>query len=242
MEKDTVEKIKNKSFFELSQEERRDMKELFTNEEEFNEIKAMFIQMDKLTVDSFKPSKNVKEELDHIFVQQYAATQSKSFLALIVPKNKPFYRQPLVQLAAMALLILLVVPVFNSPLVEETIQVAKIEEKENIENIEKDNLNNVKSDSLEQFKKSAELELDEEVSKIHSDQLTEERTEKMQVLQPQILPGPDESTPAASVKAEQAIEFNHPDGIYQEDNEHIAFTSVSVEESNDLLDLLTTTF
>ena len=238
MEKDTVEYIRNKSFFELTKEEKEGMKELFTTEEGFNEIKAMFVQMDGLSVESFEPSKNVKEELDDIFVHQYPATQSKSFLALIVPKNKPFYRQPLVQIAAMALLLLLVVPVFNSPLVEETIQVAKIEKEEKIE---KEIQNKLKSKTLEQHESNAELKLEEKKSEIQPDQLGEERTAKMHVLQPQILPGPVESFPV-SIEAPQKVEFNHPDGIYQEDIESSALTSVSVEESDDLLDLLTTTF
>ncbi len=240
MEKDTVEYIKNKSFFELSPKEKEGMKDLFTTEEEFNEIKALFIQMDGLSAESFKPSENVKESLDDVFVHQYAATQSRSFLALIVSKNKPIYRQPLVQLAAMALLLLLVVPVFNSPLVEETIQVAELKKGGGIET---NNRNEVKSENVEEIKSRNELNLDVENSEIQLDQLVEKKTVKMKVLQPQILPGPVGPIPSpVLIEAPLKMGFNHPDGIYQEEKEVVAFTSVSAQESSDLLDLLTTTF
>jgi hypothetical protein len=104
--------------------------ELCSNEEEFIHMKQVFSQMSGFTEETITPKAETKESLDALFAQTYPRATPvwySSILAVIVPKEKPIYRQPLMQLAAVALLLLLVVPLFNQDLVLQEPRMAKLE-------------------------------------------------------------------------------------------------------------------
>ncbi len=239
MEKDTIDYIKNKSFAELSMDEKEEMKELFTTESEFNEIKALFFNMDGHSATSFSPSQKVKEKLDDIFVQKYPASHFNSFLALIVPKNKPFYRQPLVQIVALALLLLIVVPFFNTPLVKETIQVTKVEKLKDATNLKE--LKNTKETKSEAYKTKKEPKIVEPERQMSTPVKPSTRNSQKSIQTPESKLIVLEAEPSLTLIPSEN-KSKHPDGIYTGEMEEVNFLSVSADEQVELLDILTVTF
>ncbi len=239
MEKDTIEKIKKYAFFELSENDKEEMKELFTTEEEYNQIKGFIVQMEAISFESFQPSSQVKKDLDAVFTEVYPASKGNSFLALIVPKNKPIFRQPLVQLAAIALLLLLILPMFDSPLVEDTIQVAEVK-KENQKEMRKEKIVTKEKENFPETKVETSKQpiLEKEKVKEPTDyHLTDTRNLKLEVQQ-------EENEDAEEMIATM---YNHPDGIYQgeafvKNEESSLLLSQSIAETSELLDILSVTF
>jgi hypothetical protein len=135
MERDVIDIVKEKEFIELSAAERAELGELCSTEEEFNQMKAMFSSIGAMNWSNPTPRAETKESLDHLFAQKHpkaAPIWYNAPLAVIAPKDKPIYRQPLVQAAAVGLLILLAYPFVKSNMMtSETTQVAVLE-KENL--------------------------------------------------------------------------------------------------------------
>ena len=109
--------VREKEFIELTAAERVELEDLCSSEEEYNQIKAMFVGLGAMNWSNPTPKAETKERLDHLFAQQYpkaAPIWYNAPLAVLVPKGKPAYRQPLVQVAAVGLLVLLAYPFVKS--------------------------------------------------------------------------------------------------------------------------------
>lgn len=134
MERDVMDIIKDKEFIELTASERTELGELCATEDEFNQVKSMFAGMSAINWSNPTPKAETKERLDHLFAQKHPKAAPIWYnvpLAILAPKGKPFYRQPLVQAAAVGLLIFLAYPFVNSDVMEaKTNQVASVEEKD----------------------------------------------------------------------------------------------------------------
>lgn len=125
--------IKDKEFIELTASERDELMELCTSEDEFNQLKSMFAGISAMNWSNPTPKAETKERLDHLFAQKHpkaAPVWYNAPLAILAPKGKPFYRQPLVQVAAVGLLIFLAYPFVNADVMEsKTNQVASVEKE-----------------------------------------------------------------------------------------------------------------
>lgn len=120
MKKDLIDTIMEKEFHELNAAELEEIQEFCATEEEFNQAREVFISVEAMTFEQPTPKAETKQRLDELFVQTYpkvAPIWYMSVAAVIVPKEKPIYRQPLMQIAAIGLLFLLVYPVWNADVV-----------------------------------------------------------------------------------------------------------------------------
>ncbi len=131
MERDVMDIIRDKEFIELTVAERAELGEMCSSEEEFDQVKSMFAGISAMDWSNPTPKAETKESLDHLFAQKYpkaAPIWYNAPLAVIAPKGKPFYRQPLIQAAAVGLLIFLAYPLVNSSVMDsKTNQVAALD-------------------------------------------------------------------------------------------------------------------
>lgn len=246
MERDYLDIIKEKEFIALNALEREEIAEVCATEEEFNSMKAMLLQIDAVAAEPIIPNAKTKQSLDSLFAQTYPKATPlwyNSVFAVIVPKEKPIYRQPLAQIAAAFLIFWMVFPFFNEPLVQENKQVAKVEQKE------------------------IEQPIEETIETPTNNEATENVTSTILQEGPQVVNAPleqpvrtrsfEESAPMAMFESEisdvvlsedETIAWEdstHPDGVFMgasdKSIESVAFAQPA-SETQDLLDLLTPTF
>jgi len=248
MEKDIIEIIKSKNFFELDSSEKSELKEYCKNEDEFNQLKQAFFALEAAAFSSIKPSAKTKERLDDMFVQKYpqaAPIWYNSLAAIISPKNKPIYKQPLMQVAAVVALFFLAVPFFTSDLENDQLLVAenKIEltEKElvvddAIENKENEIVSNLVEELNEQ-EESPLVIAQEELSNVSHTELLE--FEDSEVTTATFA---NDDVTITSIATEPSS--NHLDGVFiaMSAEKSIETISISVADSEDLMDLLVATF
>jgi len=254
MERDIVDIVTEKEFFELTTAELEELKEFCQSEEEYNQLKLAFTSVNAMPIEHVNPKIETKKELDALFMQTYpkaAPIWYNSVLAIILPKDKPFYRQPLVQVAAVALLIFLAVPFATNPIVNEKPIVAK------------NKVVQTERDGISKGDKKVENKISTTKSEVAQEELTEQPIvnnladniaslkdenhnqahflEGNSALQPRMT-----NTVMAADEfgsAEVMADFVHPDGVFEEDSNPVASTlSFSAAETEDLLDLLTATF
>lgn len=248
MKKDIVDIVIEKDFADLTAEERSELSEFCQTESEYLQLKNVFIGIDNMEVEQLQPRKETKQRLDQLFDETYpkaGAVWYNTVFATIVPKDKPLYRQPLVQIAAVVVLLLLAIPLFNTNMEGDTTQLAHTETKSE-EKVDQFDVAEVKSGEL-----TTEAESSVEDPSVFNGQesmnsLAEERTETVN-------PGTfgwsdgdawaemDETVMAGTTAPVSSV---HPDGVFVGDissNEEVAY-SLPASESEDLLDLLTTTF
>ena len=249
MEKDIIEIIKDKSFYELDSSEKNELMEYCSNEDEFNQLKQAFIAVEAASFSAVLPQAKTKERLDDLFVQKYpqaAPLWYNSILAVVIPKEKPIYKQPLMQIAAVVALLFLTVPFFNVSLKNDRNLVAenKIEQTEK-ELVVKDDSNKQESSTVSLAEEKSEDYLEVEVLPVQQKLPAESPTGWLEVsedvIETEAILLADDLAPTAST-----IEttFNHPDGVFMDATEATSteVLSISVADSEDLMDLLVATF
>ncbi len=220
MKKDLIDTIMEKEFHELSAAEREEIQSFCATEEDFNQAREVFLGVEALNFETPMPKAETKERLDHLFHQTYpkvAPVWYMSIAAVIVPKEKAIFRQPLVQIAAIGLLFLLVYPLWTS---ENALKATPQQTVSEVEPVETKPLTASNITPAPKEVKSvpnsneplAVDKLDNFPSVTHS--------EPIQM---------DVSTTRTSTAS------NHPDGVY------VAY-SQPASEAPEMLDLLTTTF
>lgn len=262
MEKDNMDFIFEKTFLELSSDEKIEMFDLFTNEEEFNQIKNVLAAVNKnklMQEKMIQPSSKIKTDLDNLFYKTYTnensnnSTNTKNSFSnrlgiFFVNQNKNWYQQNIIKIAAVLILIISILPILNKGFRDEkSIQVAQVEQKENksetkLKSLEIDSKNNEfstinksKINTVEENKNHSQLKL------VDSD-FDQSVTGLEDIL---------------TEKEEVKILSNHPDGIFEEEPDAKVFArSAYVESSNrkeqnssfklsqneKLLDLITTCY
>lgn len=133
MDRELVDIVLHKSFVELSANERKDLLEWCSNEEEFDQMKNVFVEvelMKKQQTETVRPK--TKKSLDVLFAEKHKIGGSiiwnSSVVTAMYPVEKPFHRRPLVQIAALALLLLFSYPILqNSKSNSESSQLANNE-------------------------------------------------------------------------------------------------------------------
>jgi len=124
MEKELVNTILEKEFNELSSNERVALNDYCTSEEEFEQLKMVFLSVESLKKsETVQPRVETKNSLDDIFAQKHGhkprAIWYNSALVVLYPTEKTFVKRPLVQIAAVALLLLLAYPLVNSTKIQD---------------------------------------------------------------------------------------------------------------------------
>ena len=117
MKKDLIDTIMEKEFHALTDKERAELAAFCSSEDEYNQMKDVFIGVEQMAISHPQPKAETKERLDELFDATYpkaAPIWYSSVLTVVTPKGKPVYRQPLAQIAAIALLALLLVPFWSS--------------------------------------------------------------------------------------------------------------------------------
>lgn len=248
MERDVMDIIKDKEYIELTTSERAELGELCATEDEFNQVKSMFASINAINWSNPAPKAETKQRLDHLFAETYPKAVPVWYnapLAILVPKGKPFYRQPLVQAAAVGLLIFLAYPFVNPDVMDaKANQVATLEKED-------PTLKKRDTDKKSETKKNQEtptaaknLELDQnqtiksitaqvsKPSKFLSNGSADMRSDLSESKDSRIV-GNSETT---TIKPGST----HPDGIFMGDRAEIF--SVPASRQPEVFDLLTSTF
>ena len=254
MNKELVEIVVNKSFVELSMNEKEQLFEWCSDEEGFDQLKNVFIEvelMKKQTVENVRPS--TKEKLDLLFTEKYkvggAARWNSSIGKLVYPFDKPFHRRPIIQIAALLLLLLLAFPLLmKNKEISKISQLAKNEVKENKRKIinpitkknPKENSANSEEDRIISTKKKSTTEdLQRENIRVESISDNREQSE-INVSENSSQVSPIVAS-ASAADSKNQFSSDQPDGLYRELNNGVNF-SKSISEIPSVLDLLSVTF
>ncbi|MES2799229.1 MAG: hypothetical protein V4638_04375 [Bacteroidota bacterium] len=129
MEADIEKLVSTKSFKDLTIQERNEWADLFSTEEEYEQMRSMFLGLETIKEEEFEPSAKVKRSLDDLFEQTHgmkAGVVKTSLWTRIFPQEKSFFQRPLVQMAAALVLVLLAIPFFTqNSFKNDVVQMAK---------------------------------------------------------------------------------------------------------------------
>lgn len=244
METNDFDILFKKNFSDLSEQEISEMKELFTNEEEFNQMKMMLFSIEQ-TVENEKiePTAKLKENLDHLFYQKY---QSKGVLwynaipKFFISRDKSWHQQNLIRIAAVALLLFSIYPFLNTKLEDKSVQLSKNETPKTKE-LEKDKIPNLVKENDE----VRDSDISQNSNNITSKQNEGLRTAKRSVANEEpIFTSFAESVPSEMSVDESSAGFSHPDGIFSSSAKDIGAESslFTLKNHLDVLELLTATY
>lgn len=266
MERDVMDIIRDKEFIELTATDRAELGEMCSSEEEFDQVKSMFAGISAMDWSNPTPKAETKESLDHLFAQKHpkaAPIWYNAPLAVIAPKGKPFYRQPLVQAAAVGLLMFLAYPLVNSSVMDsKTNQVAALDKRMTSPKVkESDKL--VKED-VENSNEIGSNEVENKVIDAKKEQVPNKQ--KLIILDVPTAPMPIVTASPADPATFTALDFSstsdiatrdiaikdasfggvvqlgstHPDGVFIGDRAEVFSAPASNEPA--VFDLLTSTF
>lgn len=169
MEQDIFDSIKLKNFNELNEMERVEIAEFCSNEVEFNEYKAFLLNVDQMNTntlasDEMQPAEGVKSKLDDLFAAQFSTqAQPRTLWSSLYPTEKVIWMRPLVQIAAIFLLFLGMLPLLiNNQLENTNTQLAKHE---------------VKVESKDGFKESEEQATEEKLNTVMDAEMNENESD-----------------------------------------------------------------
>lgn len=248
MEKELVDIIEDKKFIELTSSERESLKEWCSTEEEFDQLKLVFLEVEQMKrTQVMTPRAETKNSLDAIFAQKHSKIPPvfwyNSFFTVLYPTDKPIQRRPLMQIAAIGLLFLLVYPfVSTNKLIETTPQLAKVEEpavKEELKGL-----------SAEKDKTIVD-DLDENITDLPETRLQESTIEMSPGVEGLIFSSPEPAVASATyswttdsrVDASSSLTgaiSDHPDGIFIGSSTNSFSQAASSQPA--VFDLLTATF
>lgn len=239
MERDIVDIVKDKNFNQLTAEEREELKDFCTSEEEFFQLKSVFATLDSIHADELSPRPETKEKLDALFHETYPGTAPiwyNSLLAVAIPREKPLYRQPLLQIAALVAVILLAVPLFDSNVQSDNQLMAEadIPEQEISQEEESVGAGNIESNdesAVDLSSADKSIQQSYQWSALDANTGMADDVVASRTITSTIGVGAGSSAPGTA--------SNHPDGIFDFESESL---SVSASDTPDLLDLLTSTF
>jgi len=120
MEKELEHIIIQKAFEELTSTEKEQLKEWCSTEEEFNQLKMLYSEIELMNSEnSLKTKASTKKSLDELFEKTHSkGVWYSAPIKTLYPQDKSFIRRPLVQIAAVLALLFLAYPLFNKKLAE----------------------------------------------------------------------------------------------------------------------------
>lgn len=239
MEKELVNTVLEKEFNELSSNERVALNDYCTSEEEFEQLKMVFLSVESLKKsETVQPRVETKNSLDDIFAQKHGhkprAIWYNSALVVLYPTEKTFVKRPLVQIAAVALLFLLAYPLVNSTKIQDQseTQLAEVKvEKQNVKPLTAKTSNpasesTIVEPAIEPIVQTRSVEMDA-------------MYEDVMVAAPEMSVEEYRSEPEAVFAAVPAV-AERPDGIYT-GSSTVTFSQPASAQPQ-VFDLLTTTF
>ena len=218
MKKDLIDTIMEKDFIELSNAERKELEEFCTTESEYIHMKEVFISVEAMPLDNPTPRKETKEKLVELFASTYpkaAPIWYSSVGAFIVRKNQPIHRQPLMQIAAVGLLLLLIYPIWNTSEFKDAPR------------------NEVASVEVNQTPISKDTKTEVTAPDNNDDLVTDKKNEDSSPKTATLIASIEK--PASMDALPGRLDSDHPDGVY------VAY-SQPASDAPEMLDLLTTTF
>jgi hypothetical protein len=235
MEKELVNTVLEKEFNELSSNERVALNDYGTSEEEYEQLKMVFLSVEALKKsETMHPRFETKSSLDDIFAQKHGhkprAIWYNSVMVLLYPTEKTFVKRPLVQIAALALLLLLAFPIVNSTKIQDQSETQVAEVK-----VDKENL---KPATTKTTTPEASSKLEEPSVQTRSIDM-EPLSEDMMVTAAEMSVEAYSSEPEAVFAAVPAL-AERPDGIYT--GSTIVTYSQPASAQPQVFDLLTTSF
>lgn len=265
MKEDLFDIIKEKEYFELSDSERVELAEFVSNEEEFIQMKSVMLQVDQITFDQLSPKDEVKKSLDDLFYETHpkaAPVWYMSAVSAIVPRDKAWHQQPLMRVAAIALLLLIAIPFFNNDLPIEKERLASNDKQ--VEEVVIDSVSEQDEAVAESVENRTGVVLEEEQNQIQNEIILDNRSQEVATrednyddndgLTPITFSEDLSAQPATTTTyafsantTVSSVEFNHPDGVFQgyaidESNTRLASASMSVSDNKKVLDVLTVAF
>lgn len=263
MEQDIFDSIKLKNFNELNEMERAEIAEFCSNEVEFNEYKAFLLDVEQMNMnalasDEMQPAEGVKSKLDDLFAAQFSTqAQSRTLWSSLYPTEKVIWMRPLVQIAAIFLLFLGMLPLLINKQLENTqTQLAKHE-------VKVENKNDFKESEEQATDKKLNPAMGNEMNENHSDALRANE-EQMEVAdRSNIQFDSDESNlqevssdyrlkdeisrpisfASKQKPASRASSSDHVDGVFNGFSAQLESNySVPISKQPELLDLLTAAF
>jgi len=244
MDQEIVDIVLKKSFFELTDVERKDVFEWCSSEEEFDQMKHVFMEIElmKKNQEEATVHEDKKKSLDSLFNQKYKqqpAFWSNSMVVSLYPIDRPFQRRPLVQIAALAILLLLSYPLYQNvhnevtePRLSQNHQAKKTMLKEDFRTSENEKTEVLKSP--ESIGSSAYIALVDRQENFESPAFEGAIVEAASI----------DADLSASMVEELATApvVSHSDGIYKGVAIDDANYSTSINETPDYLELLTAAF
>lgn len=252
MEANNFDTVFLKDFHQLTESEKMEMKDLFTTEDEFMNLKYVLgsINQSILEQNNSEPSPKIKADLDHLFHQTY---QNKGVLwynavgTFFISREKNWHQQNLTRIAAIFCIILVTIPFWkadlksNEPLLskvehvqEEQKTQSKVSNTEEKTSPEKSNTNE-NSTSIEEVPEST-------IVIYSSEKFVEEIVaDEMKLAESPSIDAEDMKVePAFSMAAGSAFK-DHPDGVFVDKSISKA-NNFTVVNHTDILDILTATY
>ncbi|TNF49760.1 MAG: hypothetical protein EP305_01905 [Bacteroidetes bacterium] len=253
---DNVEEIiVKKNYHELSGDERELIGELAGTEEEFEQMKFLFSQMEMMKdTEVLEPRAEIKRSLDHLFQETHQQKARggiwlNSVLVALYPVERPAYRRPLLQVAAAVLVILLIVPLFNQRIEPSSpAQLAKNEMKQEADPIMDEKKEETSTVSTEQLNEQQAVAPPVTREPVPHAGFVRDDLSMSSAIDEFVSAESDAAVGAASAfsivdvapaVASADFKSDHPDGVFVGDH---MLTSMSAADQPELLDLLTATF
>jgi hypothetical protein len=222
MKKDLIDTIMEKEFHALTDSERSELASVCSSEEEFNQLKDVFIGVEQMAAVTPIPKAETKQRLDDLFDATYpkaAPVWYSSVLAVVIKQGKPVHRQPLLQVAAIALIVLMVVPFWssNAELLDAPNQFAEAKESVDVPY----------SGTRETGKPLAEAK--------NFTPVEIEAPEVQPISEPMLVASANAVVSSQTLTDATSPGSNHPDGVF-------VAVSQPASENPEMFDLLTATF
>ncbi|MES2587531.1 MAG: hypothetical protein V4622_01045 [Bacteroidota bacterium] len=241
METQDFDSVFLKKYIELSSLEKEEMKDLFSNEDEFNHMKFTLNAINntiQTQVKQEQPSAQVKERLDFLYNKTY---QNKGILwynsigTFFIASDKNWYNQNLVRIAAVLVVIFSIYPFLNVPTLENKVSLSSNEEKTEMKT----------EDSIS----TSSTNVSDESAKTEKPVLIAENkmsvAEEVTAMDKFEMSADDKVSDASFESTAGSVAFSHPDGIFMDKDAEVSkatSSSFSIESNPDFLDLLTPTF
>ena len=245
--------IRDKSFDELTSNERDEIQGIAGDRETYNEIKGFLSEVNTIGIESPIPSIQIKDDLDNLFDEvhhQRIFPWYMTIATILVPRDKPLYQMPLLYVAAILFLTFLIVPIANRNLTENSGFIAQNESsKWESDNLEKDELKQrdrtrmpINEDTGEKRQAPVSEEIVNTNEETQSSGHTDLPIEDEYFRETETIAAPiGNRAMSLSVPARTSLAENHPDGIFKDSEGNLKF-SIPASKVPELLDLLTTTF
>jgi len=247
--KDVFDIIAERNFNQLSKDEFDLVSEVCADEDEFMQMKLVLAEVNAMNqFDDVEPSPKVKASLDDIFAAQTfpktAPIWYNKLWISVYPKDKKLYQRPLIQVAAVLLLIVGILPMVLNSNIQNQEQMAKLETPKELQTVDSKSVEKKRiQPSLED---ESTLENLSNLSAQEKDVTLEDRSKVSDVFSLENDNSRDKSLSWTEDLAPLASKFEsksmHPDGVFAGAISAPEKVSITVSEQPEILDLLTATF